>query len=370
MRRWATPVYTLVLIAIAVTAWSVLQEAQSAVLESQSGSVSSVENDPTAPGFRAFTEPTPTGLVLHTRISSRGGAELAGATVLLSAGDVGGGTIVSVPAAFGLEAPLGETFETEGFVPVLRELKEIFGIGFGEVVVLDSGSWTALMAKDLPLPMTLRTDLVADDGRVLVAAGTRDFSLEEVAVIASHRNAGDVSLTVSQRQQDVWKAWVGRTAASPELPPELAVDEGFLDLIATLTRNEVSYRIADFTAGSSDFYRADADALQNLVATLVPFPEPIEPGGRETVMLLDGTGGEIEQRRVLSSVVIAGGTVSVLGNTSELVAESVVQVHNPESWAFAQRLATILGATVMDAPSVDSPSDVTVIIGADSSDGP
>lgn len=370
MRRWATPVFTLVLVAIAATAWGVLQEAQDAVLESQSGSVTSVENDPTAPGFRAFTEPTPTGLVLHTAISRQGGAELAGATVLLSAGDVGGGTIVSIPGAFGLDAPLADTFTTEGFVPVLQELKQIFGIGFGEVVVLDGASWTALMAEDLPLPMTLRTDLVDDQGRVVVASGTRDFTLPEVARIASHRNPAEVTLNVAQRQQDVWKAWVGRTAASPELPPELAVDEGFLDLIATLTRNEVSYRMADFTSENSQFYRADSESLQSLVAALVPFPEPIEAGSRDSVMLLDGTGGDVNQRDVLTSIVSSGGTVTVLGNTIELVDDSVINVHNPDSWAFAQRLGASLGAEVVDTPSEEVPSDVTVIIGADLAVGP
>ena len=367
------------LIGVGFAAWNVALEAQQAVLESQSGSISDVALDPDAVNFRAFTEPTPTGLVLHTAIEN-GQPELTGVTFMASADGSQGGTVLSIPSTFvhlaGENAPLSELFTEVGFLAVVREMESALGIGFSEVVVLDARSWTSLMTVDLPLEFTLSTDLVENvsetQRRTILAAATRPFDLSEVELIASHRNPDEPSLLLANRQQSIWRAWVSQTAASAERPGIFTLDEGFVDLIGDLANGEVSYRSIAAAASVGDTpadttYVADPDQVLDLVAQIVPFPTPAEPGDRPSVMLLDGTGGVYEQLPVLSTVVRSGGQVAILGNAERFDVEATeVLVHAPEAADVAAEIAERLGVGApIESPLTDATVSITVIVGAD-----
>lgn len=68
-RRRLTFAFAGFLLAVIVGGFFVGRSLQVAVLESSSGSVSEVILDPAAPGFRAFTDATPTLLVVHTTVT-------------------------------------------------------------------------------------------------------------------------------------------------------------------------------------------------------------------------------------------------------------------------------------------------------------
>jgi hypothetical protein len=377
--RWITPVFTVMLVGLSLAAWTVARQAQTAVLESQSGSISAAALDPTATNFRAFTEPTPTGLVMHTAIVA-GRPQLMGVTFMAAAANDQGGTVLTIPATFvhlgGTAEPLSELFTEVGFLAVVNEMESVLGIGFGEVVVLDARSWTSLMSVDLPLEFTLATDLFEnisdEETRTILAAGTRQWDLAEVELIATHRNPQEASIGLARRQQEIWRSWISRTASSVEQPGIFSLDEGFIDLIGDLATGEVSYRNIAAAAAPADAtedttYIADQQQVLDLVSQVVPFPTPAEPGDRPSVMLLDGTGGVYDQLPVLSAVVRSGGQVAILGNAERFdLPATEVQVHDPAAAEIAAALAERLGAGApVEAPLTEATVSITVIVGAD-----
>ena len=375
----------MLLLGLVGSGYLVGRAAQDAILESRSGSISQFTLDPAAPGFRAFTEPTPTALVVHTAVSPAAGAELVGLTMLASADGGIGGTVITIPRTFvnvdGSGRPLAEMFASEGLDAVTAEMRAALGIGFGDVVVLDASSWTTLMRVDLPLELTLRDDLVVSDEesggtRVLLAAGTRSFELAEVARIAAHRNPGEPGLGVALRHQQVWRSWISRTAASLERPALFQLESGFVDLIGSLASGEVSYRVlpTETIAGAepdSTTYAGQPGPIADLVARIVPFPEPAEPGDRPEVLLLDATLGAADAEPVIEAIVRGGGRVTILGNTEAgSGARSEVQVHEDGASAVAEEIAERLGvASPTVVPLVDATAPITVVIGVDGAVG-
>lgn len=362
--------FALLLVGISVGAWSIARAAQEAVLDSQSGSISAAALDPDAPGFRAFTEPTPTALVLHTSVGTEGGAVLSGVAVLAGGDEDRGGTIVSVSSDFvdpeGTNVELSELFDLRGFAGVADEMAATLAIGFGDVVVLDARSWTQLMAADLPLDLSLRDDLIEavsdTESRLLLAKGSRSFDLAEIELIATHVNPDESPTALSVRQQAVWRAWISQTASAAERPELFSVGSGFVSLIGNLASGEVSYRTLPDTA----------DEIRDLIAQIVPFPTASEPGGRPSVMLIDGTGGAFDRNEVLTVVVRNGGQVAILGNdqtTDRGVTE--VQLHDPLARDIAQAIAAELGAPPpIEVPLTEATVGITVLVGADQVDGP
>lgn len=372
--------FALLLVGVGVGGVLVAQRAETAVLQSQSGQVTSASLDPTEAGFRAFTTSTDTVLVLHTALADGGGAQLTSVSLLTEADADSGGSVITVPRTFvdpgasGL--PLSQIFATSGVDAVVDELNVSLGIGFGEVVVLDASAWTALMIADLPLTLTLREDLVepvdpaAADGatRIVLASGTRDFTLSEIATIAGHQNPEEPSLGIALRHQQIWTAWISRTAGSAEQPELLSQGTGFIELISSLSTAEVSYRTVATSTVVADraqdtTYEADSDAIADVIAEIVPFPESAEPGDRASVFLLDTSLGTQDLLPFISGVARSGGLVTIIGN-SDGVAEMApeVQVHDELAAEVAAEIAERLGyGPPRLVPLTDASTAITVV---------
>ena len=373
------------LVVIAVIGVWVGTRAETAILQSQAGEVSTFSSDPSAPGLRAFTTSSDTALVLHTAVRAGVGAELRGATLLTGADGAGGGSVVTIPATFVNPEEAGVTladlFATAGLDAVVDELALSFQIGFGDVVVLDAASWTGLMIADLPLTLSLRDNLVqqvegdpADEAatEVVLAAGTRDYDLAEIAVVAGHRNPGEPSLGVALRQQQVWRAWISRTAGTAERPDLFEQETGFARLIGDLASAEVSYRtIATLTLPADDaaatIYEADLDSIGELISQIVPFPETTRLVDRPSVLLLDTSLGAVDQLPVVSTITRAGGLVTVLGNSDGTTAiELEVQIHDESALGVAREIAERLGYGVpRSVPLEDATTAITVVAGSE-----
>lgn len=372
--------FALFLVGIGVGGVLVAQRAETAVLESQSGQVTSASLDPTEAGFRAFTTSTDTVLVLHTALAPGGGAQLTSVSLLTEADADAGGSVITIPRTLvdpdASAVTLAQIFATSGVDAVVGELSTSFGIGFGEVVVLDAASWTSLMIADLPLTLTLREDLVepvdpADPGgasQIVLASGTRDFTLTEIATIAAHQNPGEPSLGIALRHQQIWTAWISRTAGADERPELLAQGTGFIELISSLATAEVSYRtvatstvIADRPEATT--YEADTEAIRDVIAEIVPFPEPATPGDRPSVFLLDTSLGSQDLLPFISGVARSGGLVTIIGNSdgvTEMVPE--VQVHDEVAAEVAAEIAERLGyGPPRIVPLADASTAITVV---------
>ncbi len=367
---------------IGLGAFWVFERAETAVLESQAGEVSTISTDPTDPGFRAFTTSSQTALVLHTVVRAGSGAELVGVTLLAAADDAAGGTVLTIPPTLvnpeSTALTLRSLFAADGLTAVVGEVSETLGIGFGDVVVLDASAWTSLMVADLPLTLTLRDDLVANNGvasldpaaDLVLEAGTRSFSLSEVATIAGHVNAGEPSLGIALRHQQIWRAWISRTAGSDERPELFAQDSGFATVIGALANDEVSYRVVDSATVSAEdsaetVYEAQVEPIADLISQIVPFPEPAAPGDRPTVTVLDTEFGVTNPLPTATAITRSGGLVTILGNPGaddDLGLE--VQVHDPSAGAVAQEIADRLGYSPPRSVLIeDAPTAITVTIG-------
>ena len=371
------------LILILLGAVWIAGQAETAILESQAGEVTEFSSDPTAPGFRAFTTATDTALILHTAVSPGAGAELVGASLLTGADDNAGGSVVSIPRTFvdaeqtGLT--LADLFAVSGLDAVVAELSGTMQIGFGDVVVLDSSSWTSLMADDLPLALTLRDDLVRSlDGsdlptaptEVVLERGTREFALNDIATIAGHRNPGEPALGVALRQQQIWRAWISRIASGDDRPEVFAQPGGFASLIGDLANAEVSFRTVatstlPATSPAETMYLADNETILDLTAQIVPFPEPSSVVDRPSVLLLDTTFGAQNQLSTVSAITRAGGAVTVLGNSDGVETLPLeVQLHDPAADAVAQEIAERLGYGPPRSVAVDDATTaITVVVG-------
>lgn len=367
------------LLLVAGAGFLLASSAQDAILESQSGAVAEYSLDPSEPGFRAFTEPTPTALVVHTAVRPLGGAQLVGLTVLTGAGGQAGGTVISIPANFsnpgGRATPLAELFVTDGLDAVTDELKGTLRIGFGDVVVLDAAAWTTLMTADLPLQLSLRQDLIEVDpatqtNRVLLAGGSRPYNLVEIAQIAAHQNPAEPSLQVALRQQQIWQSWISRTAGADERPDLFSAASGFVELIDALANAEVAYRVLPMTTVAGEtpdaaVYEPLIDPVDSLISQTVPFPEPATDGDRPTVLLLDTSFGEVATDPIISEIARAGGLVSILGN-SEAGAERIteVQVHDSSAEVVGDEIARRLGVDESRSVPLDgATAAITVVIG-------
>ena len=367
-------VFLVVVIGVGV---GVGQAAQDAILESQAGSISEYSLDPTQPGFRAFTTATPTALVMHTTVVPGEGASLLGVTLLASGSDSSGGAVVTIPATFvdpeNSARTLAELFQSDGLTAVTSELRSSLRIDFSDLVVLDAASWTTLMAEDLPLQFTLRENLVRefDTGTILLLeAGTRPFNLTDVALLASHRNPDEPSLRVALRQQQIWQSWISRTAGSDSRPELFAIGEGFVQLLDSLANGEVAYRtLPTLTRASQDEadtrYEPNRDAIAGLLSVAIPFPEVADVAERPAVLLLDTSAGEVDQRPVVSSIVRAGGHVTIIGNANEgAERRAEVQLHNRSAGQVAQAIADALDVADPTVVEVDDAATaITVIVG-------
>lgn len=369
---WAFALFLILAVAIGAV---VTQRAQQAVLESRSGSVSEVILDPTAPGFRAFTEATTAVLVVHTAPDS-GGVEMTGATILTPADADIGGTVITVQSTFrgqDSSAVLRETFQDGGLEAVANALAEVVGTGFTSVVALDGEGWASLIGDDLPLNLTVRADLVEGEGDarlVVVPEGTRGFTGEEIAEIVNHQNPSEPTLGLALRHQEVWRAWISQTASVGERPEVVELDGRLGEVLGALERGEVSFRTIPTVTRARNrpentTYFADEDGIAELFAQIVPFPTEVMPGDRPAVLLLDSTGGEVASEPFVEAITLGGGRVTVLGNsTGEPELVNRVQVHDQVATEVANDIRSQLGPTEIDqVPLEDATTAITVIIG-------
>ncbi len=376
-RRSATIVFALFLMGVVGGGTFVAMAAQDAVLESRSGSVSEVILDPAAPGFRAFTEATPTVLVAHTSIAGPG-QELLGVSILTPADAAVGGTVITVQSTFAADSSspaLRDIYRSGGLDSVASTLGEVAATGFTSTVELDGEQWVSLIGDDAPLTLTLRTDLIETQesfGSVVVDADTRGFTPEELLTIVIHQNPSEPSLGAALRHQEVWRAWISQTQGTSER--SVLADTGgeeFARVLAALESGEVSFRTIPTSTRAvgpteDTAYIADESEIRNVFAQIVPFPTEVVPGDRPAVLLLDSTGGVVESNVFVEQIARSGGRVTILGNTvGEQEARNRVQFHDTAGGPLAVEIAGALGVSdVEDVPLDGATTSVTVIIAA------
>lgn len=350
------------------------------VADSHGGRVLDPVTDPSAAGYQAVVEPTPTALVVH---ADDQGA-LAALTVLsLGPGGEGGGAIfMPVDTAAGNSENGIDRLATayDRGTDVLRaEAGAVVGTGFGEVIEIDDARWAELLAPVGALSVRNPDPVPGDPSRgessVLFEAGNITVMPDEAGRYLSAAAPSGADLDRVLRQQLFWQAWldaVDEAGAEAAVPGEGT--GGLGRFVTGLASGPAELAILALEAdpvgssdGARDRYQPDIAAIAEQLVAVVPFPTASVPGGRVRTRLLSGVEGSGPPEDLASQLVVAGAEISVIGNAGRFGAEStVVEYYNVTREDEAERLVEALGAgeAVFVEGSGDS-LDVTVVVGSD-----
>ena len=373
--RGAT-LWALALVALFATGIGLTYAGTRIIRTSTEGEVVSRVDDPAAPGFEVMVQATPTLAVLHDRAGT-----LDAITVLtLPDPDRGGGGVVFVPTrtmgdlpVYGLAA-LEVAYDFGATPEVQAEMVgDVLGIGIDEVVVVDADRWEGLVRPVAPLSVDNPTD-VEVDGEVAFAEGAVDLEADEVAEYLEARGDDESDLARLYRHELVWRSWLDAVAAAGgagEVPGE--VESGLGRFVRHLASGpvEVVTLPVDRATGGDDAgevdYVPDGEAVEALVARLVPFPRSPRPGVRERVRLLSGTEDVEAARRLAPELPPLGLEVVVVGNAATLDhATTTIAYAAPQHDDAARKIRDLLGVgEVVPDPRPSDVVDITVTLGAD-----
>lgn len=364
-RRWMAVFSALVALAV-LAGGALTYVGVQTVRTSRAGKSVATVTDPTAPGFEAFLEPTPTLLLVHTS----GSTLLSAAVLALNSGDAGGSVLLVPPAtrlgpeegAFTLGAVAAFGGAGDAILPGVQQL---LGLGITEVAVVDDARWAELLAPVAPLTIE-NPDTVG-----LFPAGPLSLAADQVGPYLAARGEGESDLARLFRQQLFFEAWAKAIAASEDpaaVPGEVESGIGrFARGLAAGPRQVTTLPVVETPAGESTRLDVDADALQDVLPSLVPFPTAGRPGGRVRVRILDGTGDPQHVLSVAPLVVPARSEIVVVGNANRFDYETTeIRYHDPTRKAAAEAIRDALGAgRVIDDPRQTDAFDVTIVLGTD-----
>ncbi len=375
-------VFPFLVVAASALVFAVWSDGTRLVLDSNGGERIETITDPTAPGYQAFVNPTPTMLVAHLS----DGGDLVGITVLAQTVLDEGGTAVLISAESLLEPNddpadavfVREVYETSGIDGLSRVVGDLFGFGFRETLEINTselGGWLRLVE---PLPVVLDDDLVSVDAQGFVEteyrAGVHQLSGAQAAEVYGWLNDGEFDSNRTQRQVELWEVWLSRVGGADDLVgATLPFEDGlstYLRSLGTGTRRlEVLPLVAVSFGGDDPPFYAQTDEqkaqLEILAREMVPLPVGSHLGARPSVSLLDGTGTGVGDQ-MLPLLVDAGAEVTVLGNARVFgVEETTVAYHLADHQQDAFELADAIGASAKFVEDLNRLADLTVTVGLD-----
>lgn len=376
-------VFPFLVVAAAALVFAVWRDGTRLVLESNDGERIETITDPTAPGYRAFVDPTPTMLIAH--LTDAG--ELVGITVLAQTALDQGGTAVLISAELLLEPTddpadavfVRELYATEGLDGLSRGVGDLFGFGFRETLEITTSELSGWLRLVEPLPVLLNDDLVSVDASGLLEveypAGARALTGADAANVYGWLNDGEFDSNRTQRQVELWELWLSLVGRAEDLnAATLPFEDGLSPYLRSLgvgTRQlEVLPLVAVSFGGDDPPFYAQTDEqkeqLKSLAREMVPLPIGSHLGARPTVSLLDGTGTGAPRDALLPVLIDAGAEVTVIGNAQAFgVAETTVAYHVPDRQQAAIALADVIGASARFVEDSVQPADLTVTVGLD-----
>jgi len=334
------------------------------VRSSRAGQVVSTVSDPSAPGFEALLEPTPTLALLHVQ----DGQLTSMAVLALNAGDIGGSALVLSPRVWGSEADLLDFAGTSAFgggpEAVLPSLQAALDFGIEDMAIVDDARWAELVAPVEPIHVENPTAAGP------FPAGPVTLSADQVGAYLSAGDGEDLQGD-AVRQRGFYKAWLDALAASDDGGSVAGEVEAGLSrfvhgLASGPVRLDTTPTVETVVDGAPRTY-VDTAAMSALVPELVAFPVAGAPGGRVRVRLLDGTGDPEHVQRTASMVIPADAEIVVVGNADTFdYKETEIRYHNPVAKAAAVALQqTLATGRLVDDPRQTDAFDVTIVLGPD-----
>lgn len=364
-------------VVLAVSVPVLLVVGRNTMLRSTAGALESQVSDPSAPGWRAFTEPTPTALVLQRD----GAGHLVGLT-LVSLTGADAAAVVLVPVDTVVGEPPGRTLAelaADGDDAVRAGAEQVLGLSPSDVVSLDATGWRGAVAPVAPLALDNPDDVFVPgrDGRpqLRFAKGRLALAAADVAAYLATRSVGERDLNRMARHEVLWRAWVGAVAAAtaPDTVPGDA-ERGLARYVRALA---AAHRADHLDVGTlpvrgvggdpaADRYEVLADRAGALLARVAPF-SVARSGRRPRIRLLDGIGTLHHGEDAATVLVEQGGQIDQVGNAASFdVARTTLEFADEglrrevESWAAALGVGE-----VVQVSDIDGDTDVVVTLGRD-----
>jgi hypothetical protein len=298
-----------------------------AVLDSTDGRELSEVRDPSAPGWVALTEPTPTMLLIQ---SDDKGAPDSLTVMSLTGEGVGG--IIFIPITTVLDVPgvgpvpLNVAYQKGGNDALQKGVEGLLGVGMAEVAVVTPTMWPDLVGPVGPVAVDNPDDVsVVKNGerRTLFRKGTVSLAPTDVSTYLATRNPGESDLNRMVRHKAFWDAWLRKigTSNNPDAVPGEA-ESGIGRFVRTLAADRVE--MAPLPVESRRLYGSTDDEflvpvkedMQALVAKMVAFPIGAPAGARAKVRLLDGTGKLDHGLQAAPLIIKGGGQIDQVGNAA------------------------------------------------------
>ncbi len=359
--RWGWP---LLLLGLAAAVPLLVWLGWSAISSSSDGTEVGAPVDPTAPGFVAFVEPTPTLLLVH---AGEGG--LHGVTLLaLSDPGVEGAVLFLAPETMTSSGLLSAQWAESATAGVSDAVAELLGIRTSERQVVDDAGWAALVSAVAPIAVESPDPLVSAGGERRFEAGTLALAPGDVGPFLGWRNPGESPMAALFRHEQFWEAWIGQVAVSsaPNVIPG-EVDRGVGRFGRALATGRVRLEVLPGVTDAGGAVVLDEGAVAEVLNEAIPFPISVSNGSLPAVRLLNGTDDPGLTKTAARALRRAGAHITRIGNAAEFGWETTAVAYHDTSFAsHAQAYRDALGTgSVIAEEASDTAIDITVTFGAD-----
>ncbi|MYH96515.1 MAG: LytR family transcriptional regulator [Acidimicrobiia bacterium] len=359
--RWGWPLLLLVLAAaVPLLVWL----GWSAISGSSDGTVVGDPNDPAAPGYEAFVDPTPTLLLVHAN-----GDRLHGVTLLVLTDEGTEGAVLFIPPeTMTSNGLLSDRWAESGSTGVADSVAELLGVRPGETQVVDDAGWAALVSAVAPVDLMSAVPLLGPDGETLHGAGLVTLAPADVGPYLAGRSPAESPLEALTRHLSFWTGWlvkVEESAAPDVIPGE--TDRGMGRFGRALAEGESLLSTIVGQVDDSGSVVLNPEFVRRQVNEIIPFPISAVDGSLPKVRLLNGVGDLELTKAAARELSRAGAHITRIGNAAEFGWETTkVAYHDtgfaPHAEAFRDALGT---GTVIAEELPDISFDITVTFGAD-----
>lgn len=375
---WRRVTFAVVLVGL-IASVPVLGYAGSQLIsESKEGDYTGTTLSPSDPGYEAPVDPTPTAVAIQYDDEH----VPTGVTFLSLAGGAGGGSVIFVPLdtevtepSFGVDR-LRTAYDVVADRPVLArerlasQVGRLVNVGVDEIIDLDNAGWEQLVAPVGPLTIDNPDQIDLGFGQI-IPSGEATLQPAQVGPFLAATIEGESDLNRLARHEAVWSAWLKQLEESGKaeaVPGESSA--GISKFAKALASGPVTFNTLPVNPapGLNTMFKADEEAVNQLITDTVASPTPAVPGSRFTVRLLNGVSPDGIPSDLVRQIVGRGGAVTVLGNGPQFDTDETTIVYaNPEDKDLATLMAKSLGATGKVRLDREAPDtvDLTIVLGKD-----
>jgi len=341
-----------------------------AILHSRSGQLEDERNNPSAPGYAALVDPTPTALLVQRSPSG----EPEALTLLALGHQDSGGSVLFIPLDTVLVHPaifidrLRTAYAKAGYHSFVTQVGKLLNEGFGSVIDVTDAQWSKLVAPVAPLAIVNPYPVIV--GSVTFPAGPLSLAADQVAPYLNALAPGHDDLDRMARHRLVWQAWLKAVAASHAAETVPAVPAGLAPFIETLAAGSAQLATLAVTPsatvapdGASTF-QVDPHAMNTQLTDAIPSPVSPGLGDRFSVRVLNGASGTAIPGGVTQRLVFVGAQLNAIGNAARFGQKVTrIEYHDPNRLKTAQAVKYVLGGDISYNPTSTDTVDIVVTLG-------